>query len=502
MGKRLLKDQLNDEQVEAFKRMSEPGVNVFLTGEAGTGKSFLVNAFVEYEKGVNGKNILLCAPTGTAAQDINGMTIHRLFGAPVEIKKMAQKDPYAERSDIFKAADIIIIDEISMCRFDLFDFVGKTIDNENNHRKAASHRRVRNKDERTDPIKLIVVGDFFQLPPVLKSEDLPVLNELYGNEEFYKQHGFGEGFAFQSAYWETFGFDYICLKKVVRQENMEFKKYLRNLRYGINKTETVNWLNSKRSPFAFEDDDSVFLAYSNAQAKVINDRKLAEINNTERFFVAKTKGDVSDGEKFAEDELTLKVGAKVICTVNDSDKNYCNGTLGIVESFGNDVIYIGTKNGTVAVKQYDKSITKYVTRRVPVLDNDGNQVMEPELDSNGNQIYKTVKDFDGKEMQVPMTKPVSKTVIEEEEVGSFTQYPLKLAYAITVHKSQGKTFEKVNINPYCKNAGQLYTAISRCKSAENIFFNFQSTTNPAWVKPEYIITSEAVLKEFKRLWDE
>ena len=474
-----LKDQLNEEQARAFEVMEEPGVNIFLTGEAGTGKSFLINAFVEWERDEKKKNVLLCAPTGTAAQDIGGVTIHRLFGATTNIVKLAHEDVFQkERSEVLAATDIIIIDEISMCRFDLFSYVSQWISYENdNYRRG-----------KKNPIKLIVVGDFYQLPPVLKDEDLPVLKELY-------DYNFGEGYAFQSKHWDYFVFRNICLKQVVRQKNLEFKLYLNNLRYGINKTETIKWLNDHRAPFAFDEDDSVFLSYSNAHAKSINERKLDALTAPAMHFYSDIFGDVKSEEKFAEDDLVLKIGAKVICMVNNPDDGYCNGTMGIVDHFSNDddtgeyVVAVRTDNGMVYVKKYQKSVFEYITKEVIT--------EEPLLDEQGKPVFE-IKDG----ISVPVTHQVKKSIIDQEEVGQFSQIPLKLAWAITIHKAQGKTFEKVNIEPWTKNPGQFYTAVSRCRSADKIFFNYHDTTNPRAILPSYIVTSKAVNDKFKKLWDE
>lgn len=436
------------------------GSNCFITGEAGTGKSFVVQAYID-ELRSSGKEVLITAPTGTAADNLGGMTIHRAFGAPIGV--IPPKE-ITTRDEVLECVDVIIIDEISMCRFDLFDFVARKILFENDERNRNRYMAEMSGGESKDDIQIIVMGDFFQLPPVITPNDKDALNMFYQN--------YGKGFAFNSKYWQKMGFDGICLKENIRQEDAAFKKILVKIRNGEDKIPCAAWLKSHASDFPFDDTESIYLSSTNKDVNTINTHQLAKLDEKEHVFYASVKGDITATEKFAEDELHLKIGCKVMMTINDSEGQFVNGTIGTVEGIYDlfDVtdirVYIPSKELYISVSPITKEIIRpKVTEKEKTV---------TEIDENGNTVKKkkTVK------------------VLEDEVVGSFTQYPLKLAYAITIHKSQGKTFEKMNMNPYCWDEGQFYTGISRCKRIENICFTQE-------IKSKYIKASAEVIRAMK-----
>ncbi len=436
------------------------GANCFITGEAGTGKSFVVQAYID-ECLDEGKEVLVTAPTGTAADNIGGMTIHRAFGAPIGvIPDKAEKS----RNDVLEVVDVVIIDEISMCRFDLFDFVARKIEFENQERSNDRFLSEMNGEAAKEDIQLIVMGDFYQLPPVMTPEDKQALKMLYPARDF------GKGYCFQSKHWNAFHFDKINLTENVRQEDVAFQKVLNQIRWSKNKTACITWLDENSSIVPFNTDDSIYLSATNKDVNTINMNQLTKLEGKEYVFYAESTGDIKPSEKFAEDEIHLKVGCKVMMTVNDTEHRYVNGTIGIVryihELFGETDIGVELSDGDiVCIGQGIKQIVR------PKVVEKEKTVTEINEQGNPEKVKKMVK------------------VLEEEVIGSFKQFPLRLAYAITIHKSQGKTFNHMNMNPYCWDEGQFYTGLSRCKKIENICF-IQT------IKPKYIVSSDEVIREF------
>lgn len=442
------------------------GRNVFLTGEAGTGKSEVIKMFIA-DRQKAGKNILITAPTGTAADNLGGETIHRVFGAPIGV--IANNKPVKKREEVLQATDIIVIDEISMCRFDLFEYISKMIEFENEMRAGERMQEeigIKLEEPAKKDIQLIVLGDFYQLPPVITKDDEAALNELY-------HFDFGEGFAFRSIHWDLFDFEPINLTEIVRQDNAAFKKVLSYIRLGKEKEMCVSFLQSRSSTFPFGTEDTIFLSGINKKVAELNEKKLTELPGKVKIFHAYHDGDIKQSEKFAEDTLQLKEGCKVMFTVNSSSGEFKNGTMGTVMRIGtdleNDCILVRTTEGNIVeLYRYSKEITHPVVK----------------------EAVKNVKDVDD-DGNVRVRKEIVKS-IEHETVGSFVQFPLRLAYAITIHKSQGKTFEHVNIDPYCWDIGQFYVAISRCRSIENVCFT-------GFVNPKYIKASKAIEKKFKSM---
>lgn len=449
-------------QEYALEKMRD-GDNVFLTGEAGTGKSEVVKAFIrELEEA--GKNILITAPTGIAADNLDGETLHRVFEADIGV--ISNRKRPKSRNDLMKATDTIIIDEISMCRIDLFEYVAQIILTENEYRQQERFKADMGvePDGRTDDIQLIVLGDFLQLPPVITKDDAEILPKFYGDNV-------GKGFAFQSLLWDTFNFTEINLTEIVRQEDVAFKKVLSRIRVGKEKRACVNFLQNKSSSFPFDNDESIYLCGINRRVAEVNENKLANLPGETIELHADCDGDIRSTDKFADDTILLKPGCKVMMTVNALDGTFKNGSMGkfIRETRGDFckelVIELAGSGDIIHVGRYSKTITK------PVPEEKERKVKY--IDDDGVTRYRTEK----------------YTEIKHEEVGSFSQFPLKLAYAITIHKSQGKTFEYVNIDPYCWDDGQFYTAVSRGKRLENICFT-------GVIRESFVKTSKEVLQKF------
>lgn len=433
----------NKMQMYALNRLMA-GSNVFLTGDAGTGKTTVIQEFIKKAEDA-GKNVLVTATTGIAAENIGhgALTVHRAL--EISIKADTYKKEIKDRPDLLRAADILIIDEISMCRFDLFNMVGKIIEFENESR--LSDRLMAEEDARED-VQLVVIGDFCQLPPVITADDREkLLPEMYGLN--YARGGkYERGYAFMSEYWQRMNFDYIELKEVCRQDNKQFQYVLTNIKNGTNIYKAIKYLTQNQAPNIMQ--DAPFLVGRNAKADQINNVWLAGLNpDTQKTFEAVICGDVEESDLkavgFAPRELTLNIGAKIMITVNDMNRQFVNGTIGtVVDMIGGIEPYVKvrtTAEKTFLLHRYKKEIEKQV------------------VEEKEEKIT-----VDGKE------KTITKKKLVRKKVGTFEQFPLKLAWAISIHKSQGQTFEKINIDPTCWEPGQFYVAVSRAKSVQGIRF--------------------------------
>ena len=386
--------ELTSSQDKAIKLL-DAGYNVFLTGEAGTGKSFLVDYFVVKHPEIN---IVKCAPTGVAALNIEGVTIHRTFGVPLGVLDHRGICSSPEKLDVLKKADVILIDEISMCRIDVFEYVIRTL----------KRIGIGNK-------QLILVGDFYQLPPVLKPKDKPSFENLYGDRLY----------AFESDLWNSSNLLTIELTEVKRQNEKNFLNSLSHIRKG-----TTDFADFAVFPISnHADDNAVSLCPKNNQAKSINDEHLSRLTNHKHYIATKT-GKVEETDMVTDEKLVLAKGARIIMLVNDTGGRWVNGSMGSVIELSDNHITVKIDNGgECRVDPYTWSIKEYVLE----------------------------EDEETKEKH-----------IVEKEIGSFTQFPLKLAWAITVHKSQGQTYDKVNVyNGFFAN-GQMYVALSRCKTLNGI----------------------------------
>lgn len=397
---------LNNTQQYAIDVLNS-GKNVFITGGAGVGKTYTVNKFICDARN-RGSNIMVTAPTGIAATGLNGVTLSRAFEIPLGALTYRIKN--YKPNDELVYADIVVIDEISMCRIDTFDFVANKILQADEIRKTQGLK----------PIQLVVIGDFFQLPPVITSRDKKALDRYYETD-------IGLGYAFMSKFWKFFDFHNILLTEVIRQSNAEFIHDLNEVRVG-NKAyieQIKNKSNNDKISGAIE------ICSKNSEVNEINTEELNKIPAQSFIYEAVITGSASETDVIADNKLILKVGARVMTLVNKDE--FSNGSLGYVKELYADAIVVCLDNGSECI------VTPFTW---------------------DVYSYRMDKDEEGNDV---LTKYVCGTV---------EQFPLKLAYAITIHKSQGQTYEKVNISPYCWECGQLYVAISRAKSAENLHFNY------------------------------
>lgn len=421
---------VHDQYTRKAMDLVRKGQSFFITGKAGTGKTMLLKKIVQ-ECRARGKNIAVTAPTGIAAKNAEGKTLHSMFGLktfvfiPGQTRRWYHLDSARER--IIKNLDILIIDEISMVRCDVLDMVDHSL------------QRIKGNRKPFGGIQVIFFGDLFQLPPVVPDTD---------EELLYKHYEKNSPYFFSSDVIKKMPFPVLELEKVHRQADKKFISILNNIREGKYLPSDRTTLNKRYKPGyePSENEPSIYLRTRNWKVDAHNYSKLKKLPGEPDVFWAIVKDVFPENLYPTENPLKLKVGAKVMLIRNDNDNyKFVNGTQGIISS-----IY----DGEIRVKTVDGDLIS--------------------LEQSKWELYDYIYNEE--------TKTIDPIV-----VGSFTQYPIKLAWAVTIHKSQGMTFEKAIIDARKSFApGQVYVALSRCRSLDGLTLTSRITENDIMVDSKVI----------------
>ncbi|HPF01454.1 MAG TPA: helix-turn-helix domain-containing protein [Bacteroidales bacterium] len=407
--------QSNKELEMAFEFVYRTNRNVYLTGRAGTGKTTFLNRL----RNECPKRMVIVAPTGVAAINAGGVTIHSMFQLPFApfFPESAglQNNPLnairyrKQKIRLLKSIDLLVIDEISMVRADILDAVDSLL------------RRYRHSNQVFGGVQVLMIGDVHQLPPVVKEDEWKMLRLYYRNMYFFSSKVFASASPVV-----------IELQQIFRQSDLDFILLLEKIRNNGMDANTMQLLNQRYNkhfnPSAHP--GYIILTTHNSQSATINDKRLGELSGEEHNFEAEVKGDFPEYNFPTFKTLVLKAGAQVMFVKNDlaPEKRYYNGKIG-------KIVHIEDDNIVVQCPEDDDTI-------------DVGMVSWSNIRFTLNEATKE---------------------IEEEEIGSFTQYPLKLAWAITIHKSQGLTFDKVVVDAAQAFAhGQVYVALSRCRTLEGL----------------------------------
>jgi ATP-dependent DNA helicase PIF1 len=415
--------EFNEQFLRAFDLMESTVNNVFVTGKAGTGKSTLLNHFRNNTE----KQLAVLAPTGTAAVNIKGQTVHSFFKFKPNVTlasiKAGRSSGDTKKENIYKKLDIIIIDEISMIRADLLDCIDKFL-------------RINGKkfDQPFGGIQMIFIGDLYQLPPVVPSSE----------KEIFKSH-YTTPYFFSAKCFQGLNMEFIELDKIYRQSDAKFINVLNAIRNNSATDDDINIINERYNE-NFEpniNDFYIYLTSTNTNAELLNSQRLSKIKAKEYTFTGAIEGSFAKEQLPTLIELKLKVGAQVMMLNNDSGGRFINGTIGKITSIDTD-----------------DEIPKLI-----ILLETGKRVSIAPYTWESYNFY-----LEGAELRSGIT-------------GTFTQYPVMLAWAITIHKSQGKTFDKVilDIGKGTFAHGQMYVALSRCTCLEGLVIKKKIAKKHIWM---------------------
>ncbi len=394
-------------------------ISLFLTGKAGTGKT----TFLKHIQNTSIKKMVVVAPTGVAAINAGGVTMHSFFQLPFlpfvkdanhgfgQIECVNRYTHFKnvkfnkEKIELLNELDLLIIDEVSMLRADMLDCIDETL------------KYYRRNQIPFGGVQLLFIGDMFQLPPVTSDNEWSLLSKYYKSPFF-----------FSSEAYQQLNPAHIELSKIYRQKEEKFINLLNNIRHNNMDEYDFELLQERFDPDAARYQDGLItLTTHNRTADSINQQKLAELEQESIVFEGEINGDFNEKSLPAEKSLELKEGAQVMFIKNDIEKKYFNGKLAKIKSIAKDEIIVEFESGNQL--KIEKEVWK-------------------------NIRYNLNRD---------------ENVIEEEEIGSFKQFPIRLAWAITIHKSQGLTFDRLAIDAGASfAAGQVYVALSRCRTFDGL----------------------------------
>lgn len=425
--------QSNPQLELAYNFLQYTNQNIFLTGKAGTGKT----TFLRNLKKQSPKRMVVVAPTGVAAINAGGVTIHSFFqmsfgpqiphgpDSPrvVEVTDSSSvaagiKRFNREKINIIRSMDLLVIDEISMVRADVLDGIDEVL------------RRFKNRYQPFGGVQLLMIGDLQQLAPIVKDDEWQILKPYYDTGFFFSSHALKRS-----------NFISIELTQIFRQNDQRFIDLLNKVRRNNVDESTIQELNQRYMPDFNPSDDEGYITLTthNYQSQQINESKLEKLNTKRHRFKADIKGEFPEYLYPTEPELELKIGAQVMFVKNDTapEKRFYNGKIGKITGIGDDTIEVLCPDADEAID-------------VEVMECQNIRFM----------LNETTHEID------------------EEVIGTFTQFPLKLAWAITIHKSQGLTFEKAIIDARASFAhGQVYVALSRCKTLEGMILRTPIATH-------------------------
>lgn len=393
---------MSPENKRVLDLMDSTRQNIFLTGKAGAGKSTIINYFRATTK----KNQAVVAPTGIAAINVKGQTIHSFFGFKVGVTLNTVRYVSAERLNVLRNLETLIIDEISMVRADLLDCIDKSL------------KMNRRNSQPFGGVQIIAVGDPYQLPPVVTASEEKYIMRTYGAPHFFKAHSYQAG-----------NFVTEELHKIYRQSDPEFISILNAIRTGDHKADHINQLHSLTETNKAT-AKSIHLVTTNRMAQSINTSQLNLLATEPSTYTAETEGNFSEKSAPTDVELTLKQGAKVMLLNNDREGRWVNGDVGTIIGLGKSTVRVKFDDGT--------------------------------FDDVGPNIWENI--------QFQYDEETHK--IEPVVIGRFVQLPIKLAWAVTIHKSQGKSYPYVHIDFGSGTfaPGQAYVALSRATSPAGLSF--------------------------------
>lgn len=394
--------EITPEIKNVLSKFENTSSNIFLTGKAGTGKSTLL----KYFRTTTEKNYAVVAPTGIAALNVQGQTIHSFFGFGIDITPDRVKYARADKLMLLRNLETLIIDEISMVRADLLDCIDVSL------------KKNRRNNSPFGGVQIIAIGDPYQLPPIVKTSEQKFFRTVYDSPYF-----------FSAKSYQVAGFSKLELTKIYRQSEKQFISILNAIRSGDLTENHINTLNNITSNNIIH-VDAIKLVTTNALAKIINNSEMRKLTGIEKEYRGHMSGNFNERDIPTEMNLILKKGAKIMLLNNDKMSRWVNGDTGTIIALEENGVKVKFNDNTYAnIDLYEWDNIKFI------------------YDEEQGKI-------------VP------------EIVGKFIQLPIKLAWAVTIHKSQGKTYAKVHVDFGTGTfaPGQAYVALSRCTSLEGLTF--------------------------------